>query len=96
MSFDMNDWNLIKGHVQDLVQVEAEAAANAHLTVQVELLTLLMKKGLISQEEVSILIQRLEALAGMTSKTSPSVGHYLSLWSLLLREAFQLDRGNAN
>jgi hypothetical protein len=96
MSFNLDDWELIKKHVADLAQVEVEASFAAQLVVQAETLHLLIKKDIASVSEVLQSIAKLEAASAQIKHQSPAVGHFVSLAALQLRNAFDQGKQSKN
>ena len=96
MSFDTQDWELIKKHVADLVQAEVEAALAAHLAVGASIVHRLRKKGLMEQADVENLLNELDVAASSLQEQVPAIAHHLSLASQKLRNALVSAESSQN
>ncbi len=75
--------------VDALSDLKAEAALSAALAVQTALLSLLVRKGVISVSEVETVVQGLEQQAASLRGQSPQLSQYVGQSALRIRNAFE-------
>ncbi|MBX9633749.1 MAG: hypothetical protein K2X44_02100 [Magnetospirillum sp.] len=87
-----------KNDLVELVTAAAERAVIATSTAQsmmmVEILMLMLRKGMIETDDLRTMLDRLDAAAKRTERDAPMVAERLTDLTLVLRHAFDLVPGN--